>query len=77
MRTITSLALLAALGGGLAASPASAKHGADDPAGHVRHSGDDNSNHRRGGKSARKGRAAHESGHKRRGRGSDDGAGHR
>lgn len=83
-RLTTSLAILAVTAGGLgaAAVPAVAKHGADDPVGHVRggHGADDAAGHIRGGhgaddakRLARRGRGADDAaGHKRHGRGSDD-----
>lgn len=81
-RTIASIAILAAMSGGISAAPASAKHGADDPAGHVRHGRDDatklSRKHRQGGEARRARRGADDApGHTRRGRGNDDGAGHR
>jgi hypothetical protein len=72
-RKITALAATAAIALG-SAGAAQARHGADDPAGHVRHGGgaDDAQPHAK--------RVAHKHhrhhGHHRRGRGADDGANH-
>jgi hypothetical protein len=84
MRTITTFTIAAALAGGLAAAPAAvAKHGADDPVGHVRHGrgSDDGAGHvrhssRANAKAARRG-DDDARGHRRHGRGSHHGAGHR
>jgi hypothetical protein len=67
--TATAIATLAAPG------LAQARQGADDPVGHVRHSGADDVRGAHHSKSSSKSRSRSRSG--RRGRGADDGVGHR
>jgi hypothetical protein len=84
-KRITSLLVagLAVAAVGMTPNIAAAKHGADDPAGHVRHSGtDDATKTAKTTKStrstSRRGRGADDAaGHTRRGRGTDDGPNHR
>jgi hypothetical protein len=66
--TATAIAALAAPGA------AQARQGADDPVGHVRHSGGDDVRGAHHAKSSTKARSR--SRHARRGRGTDDGPGH-
>jgi hypothetical protein len=80
-KRLTSLLVagLAVTAVGVTPGIAAAKHGADDPAGHVRHSrGADDSTARSSARStARRGRGADDgAGHQRRGRGTDDGPNH-
>ncbi|MEA2143761.1 MAG: hypothetical protein QOI64_2191 [Solirubrobacteraceae bacterium] len=80
-KRITSLLVagLAVAAVGMTPTVAAAKHGADDAAGHVRHSGADDSTKASKSKSTqRRGRGADDAaGHTRRGRGTDDGPNHR
>jgi hypothetical protein len=64
---------------GMTPGVAAAKHGADDPAGHVRHSqgSDDSTARSSAGATARRGRGADDpAGHQRHGHGTDDGPNH-
>jgi hypothetical protein len=70
---------LAVAAAGMTPGIAAAKHGADDPAGHVRHSrgADDSPARTTVRTTARRGRGADDAaGHTRRGRGTDDGPNH-
>jgi hypothetical protein len=67
---------VAAVGG--SATVASAKHGADDPAGHVRHSRGADDTSKTAKTAVRRGRGADDAaGHQRHGHGADDGPNHR
>jgi hypothetical protein len=82
-KRITALLIvaLAVAGVGGTASMATAKHGADDPVGHQRHTGTDDSARAKAAKKrarkARHGRGRDDApGHVRHGRGTDDGPNH-
>ncbi len=78
-KRITSLLVagLAVAAAGMTPSVAAAKHGADDAAGHVRHSRGADDSSTRSTSRQRRGRGADDrAGHQRRGRGTDDGPNH-
>ena len=78
-KRVTSLLVggLAVAAAGMTPGIATARHGADDPAGHVRHSRGADDNAARSTTRQRRGRGADDgAGHQRRGRGTDDGPNH-